>query len=294
MTGLWNLVFVGLWIDTNQDIMIRNILRKLVTPLLSDGVNPFHDYPFGREPRANREAYLTIWERAKREPYPVIDEYEKKLRFHIEDEWFHALALHTQVVIKESEICYQHGRLLYTTLSDYVHQNGFSHVNILETGTARGFSSLCMAKALRDRNVEGKIATIDPLPHYVSMYWNCIDDNESEKSRAQLLSNYSDLITRYIWFLEGKSRDVLTRLELSRIHFAFLDGSHEYKDVKSEIDYVVPRQKKGDIIFFDDYQESYFPGIVKAVKELEANHSYRVNTIAVNEQRGYAIAETLG
>ncbi len=273
--------------------MIRNILRKLVTPLLSDGVNPFHDYPFGREPRANREAYLTIWERAKREPYPVIDEYEKKLRFHIEDEWFHALALHTQVVIKESEICYQHGRLLYTTLSDYVHQNGFSHVNILETGTARGFSSLCMAKALKDRNVEGKIATIDPLPHYVSMYWNCIDDLDGVKTRRELISNYSDLTSGYIVFLEGTSKDLLERLELSRIHFAFLDGSHKYEDVAYEYSYILPRQKKGDIIFFDDHQPELFPGIVKAVQELEATNNYGITTIEANSQRGYAIAEKL-
>jgi len=274
--------------------LIRGILNKIAGFASNSDVNPFHDYPFGRKPRGRKEEYLAIWQKVKRQSYPVIDQYEQELQFYIDSEWFHALALHTQVVIKESEICYQHGRLLYTTLSEYVRQNRSTSISILETGTARGFSSLCMARALNDQNREGRIITIDQLPHNVKMYWNCIDDNESEKSRAQLLSNYSDLITRYIWFLEGKSRDVLTRLELSRIHFAFLDGSHEYKDVKSEIDYVVPRQKKGDIIFFDDYQESYFPGIVKAVKELEANHSYRVNTIAVNEQRGYAIAETLG
>jgi hypothetical protein len=55
----------------------------------------------------------------------------------------------------------------------------------------------------------------------------------------------------------------------------------------------LPRQQKGDIIFFDDYQLEYFPGIVKAVEELEKDGSYRMNTIAVSEQRGYAIAEKL-
>jgi len=270
--------------------MIREVVRKLVTPLLSDVVNPFHDYPFGREPLATRNEYRAIWEQVKCQSYPVIDEYEKKLRFYIDDEWFHELALHTQVVIKESEICYQHGRLLYATLSDYVCQNGFTSINILETGTARGFSALCMARALKDQNQEGKILTIDPLPHNVGMYWNCIDDNDGERSRAQLLSNYSNLISSYIWFLEGKSEDILSRLELSRIHFAFLDGGHNYEDVKFEVSYVLPRQKKGDIIFFDDYQESYFPGIVKAVKELESEGAYSIKTLSVNNQRGYAIA----
>tara|TARA_B100000315_G_C14154142_1_gene397057 strand:+ start:73 stop:357 length:285 start_codon:yes stop_codon:yes gene_type:complete len=91
--------------------------------------------------------------------------------------------------------------------------------------------------------------------------------------------------------MEGKSEEVLDKLEVSRIHFAFLDGSHNHEDVKFEISYVSFRQKKGDIIFFDDFQESYFPGIVKAVQELESEGSYMVKTISVNDQRGYAIAE---
>jgi len=273
--------------------MIRNIVRKLVMPLLSDGVNPFHNYPFGTEPRAEKDTYLSVWEEAKKKEYPIIDGFEEASGFSIEEEWLHELALHTQVVVKESEICYQHGRLLYAKLSEYCDKRNPRSLNILETGTARGFSTLCMAKALEDRRSEGKIVTVDPLPHNIPMFWNCIDDTEGEKSRDQLLSEYSELISKYIWFLEGKSEDILSRLELSRIHFAFLDGGHEYEDVKFEIDHVVPRQKKGDIIFFDDYQESYFPGIVKAVEELEKDGSYRMNTIAVSEQRGYAIAEKL-
>ena len=273
--------------------MIRNIVRKILTSSSGNGVNPFHHFPFGREPRASKEEYLKTWEKAKRQSYPMIDEYEEKHRFRIDGEWLHELALHTQVVIKESGICYQHGRLLYAVLSNYLQKYNFGSLNILETGTARGFSSICMAKALEGQKKEGKIVTLDPLPHNEKMYWSCIDDLEGPRTRAELLGNYSDWIDRYIYFLEGKSEEVLHKLELSRIHFAFLDGAHDYEDVKFEISYVVPRQHKGDIIFFDDYQESYFPGIVKAVREIEAEDKYVIETISVNEQRGYAIAEKL-
>ena len=223
----------------------------------------------------------------------MINQFEIDYGFSLSPDWFHELAIHTQVVIKESEICYQHGRLLYTSLSKYIEKQNYDSVCILEIGTARGFSSLCMAKALEDQIKEGKIVTIDPLPHNIKMYWNCIDDNESAKSRAQLLANYFDLIHRYIWFFEGKSKDLLNKLELSRVHFAFLDGSHDYKDIKFEISYVVPRQQKGDIIFFDDFQESKYPGIVKAVRELESQGDYSIKPIFLNDQRGYAIAEKI-
>lgn len=273
--------------------LIKRFLRKLINPVQNGDANHFHNYPFGREPRSSKETYLEIWEKAKKHHYPMIDQFENDFGFAIDSRWFHDLALHTQVVIKESEICYQHGRLLYTFLSDYLKKNNIDSVNILETGTARGFSSLCMAKALQDQVTNGKILTIDPLPHNVKMFWNCIDDNEGQKTRAQLLIDYSELINRFIWFIEGKSKDLLNKHELSRIHFAFLDGSHDYDDLKFEVSYVVSRQQKGDIIFFDDFNHTYFPGIVQAVKELEFEGNYSVKVLSANDQRGYAIAEKL-
>ena len=273
--------------------MINRILRKIRYFYRGNDVNHFHDYPLGREPQATKEEYMAIWNEAKRKSYPKIDEYENKLQYRINDQWLHQLALHTQVVIKESEICYQHGRLLYAFLSDYVQKNEISTINIIETGTARGFSTLCMAKALQDQKVEGKIVTIDPIPHNMRMYWNCIDDLDSAKSRVELLGDYIDLINRYILFIEGKTEDTLDNIELSRIHFAFLDGAHTYDEVKNEVSYIIKRQKKGDLIFFDDYQEVYFPGIVKVVKELKLNRKYQVLIIKVNDQRGYAIGKKL-
>ena len=269
------------------------ILKKLLDRLHKRYRTNYHNFPFGETPRGSKEEYERIWSQAKQKIYPVIDNYENKLQSKIDSNWFHELALHTQVVIKSSEICYQHGRLLYTFVTDYLNRNDLNYINILETGTARGFSCLCMAKALHDRDVEGKIITFDLLPHDVKMYWNCIDDLEGAKSRVELLANYSDLVSRYVLFLEGKSKDTLDKLELSRIHFAFLDGGHDYEDVKSEVCYVRQRQEKEDIIFFDDYQQEYFPGIVKAVGELESDGSHHINIVVANDQRGYAIAEKL-
>ena len=65
----------------------------------------------------------------------------KLLGYKIEYDWFHELALHTQIVIKKSELCYQHGRVLYSTLSAYINQNDCNYINIVDIGTARGFSA---------------------------------------------------------------------------------------------------------------------------------------------------------
>ena len=201
--------------------IIKILLNKLKSSTVSSDENFFHNYPFGKQPHADRSTYLSIWEKAKEKEYLVVDNFEKESGVSIDREWLDNLALITQVVKKESEICYQHGRLLYSALSSFFQKNRYDSINIMETGTARGFSALCMAKALDDNNESGKIITIDPLPNNVSMYWNCISDLDGEKSREDLLEKYSELIEKYIWFLEGKSQDILKSLEVNRIHFAF-------------------------------------------------------------------------
>ena len=69
----------------------------------------------------------------------------------------------TQVTIKNSDICYAHGRVLYSALCHYIKKLNHS-ISIIETGTSKGFSSLCMAKALSDLKKIGSIHTIDILP----------------------------------------------------------------------------------------------------------------------------------
>lgn len=197
----------------------------------------------------------------------------------------------TQVVIKKSDICYQHGRLLYSVLSAYISQSNHDSLNILETGTARGFSCLCMAKALNDARQSGKIVTFDVLPHDVEMYWNCIADEKGPMSRSELLHNYQSLIEKYIIFIQGDSKLQLKKVKIPRIHFAFLDGSHTYEYVLNEFSFLKDKQKKGDIVFFDDYTPGYFPGIVKAVDKICEKHGYSKEIITVSEQRGYVIAK---
>ena len=87
--------------------------------------------------------------------YKEIDLFEERCDFKIDKKWLDNLALHTQVV-KKSEINYQHGRILYSSLRDYIKKE-LKYLNILEIGTALGFSSTCMSKAIIDSNIKGKI-----------------------------------------------------------------------------------------------------------------------------------------
>lgn len=220
----------------------------------------------------------------------MIDQYTKKTGYEIDLAWFHEIALHTQVVKKKSEICYQHGRLLYSTLSAYLADHPQNNINILETGTARGFSSLCMARALQDARRAGKIFTFDVLPHETKMYWNCIADETGPQTRKQLIKKYKSLIDNYIVFIQGDSKIQLNKINISRIHFAFLDGAHTYDHVMKEFDYLQNKQEKEDIIFFDDYTPKNFPGVVKAVDKICFDNNYTKEIITISKDRGYVVA----
>lgn len=245
--------------------------------------------PFGTEPRASASEYLELFERARGAQYPEVDSVERKTGYAIDREWLDGLALHTQIVKKKSELAYPHGRLLYSLLRAYLDSRPHEFVTILETGTARGFSALCMAKALDDAGADGRIVTVDVLPHQKAQIWNCIDDHEGKKSRAQLLSPWAKL-KRRILFVQGDTLYQLPRLGVERVNFAFLDAQHTKAAVLAEYEVVASQQEAGDVIFFDDVTENVFPGVVKAVATVKAGGVYRVDELRLSEERAYAWA----
>ena len=252
----------------------------------------WYNFPFGNKAWADKNTYVKLWKQECENIYPEIDLYEKRLGYSVNPDWIMDLALHTQVVIKNSPLCWQHGRILYSTLSSWLNEHQgeeYKALTIWETGTARGFSSLCMSKELFEMGREGRIVTFDVLPHNKKIYWNCIDDLEGPKTRSELLNSWKKLVSRYIIFQQGDSKLNLKKVATDRIHFAFLDGSHSFDDVMFEFKQIKDFQKSGDVIVYDDYNIDQFPGLVKAVDEICKEFRYKIEVIFAHDARGYAI-----
>lgn len=246
--------------------------------------------PLCAAPLAPPSEYFRLWEDARRQSFPTVERYEETCEAAIDAEWLHRLALLTQVTIKRSAPCYQHGRLLYATLVRYARDRQRDNLTILETGTARGFSSLCLARALADAGATGKIVTFDVLPHDVPIYWNCVLDADGPRTRGSLLSDYADLLGKYLIFVRGDTRRELTRMVFPRVHFAFFDSVHTYNHLMAEFAAVGPRQRPGDLMFFDDYTPALYPGVVKAADEICDQHGYAKHVIVASPTRQYLIA----
>jgi len=268
---------------------LKNIIEAVYNlPFIE---KPLLQNPFGKKIWATKDKYLDLYYEAISLNDDLVKAFEKKYGFAINYEYWKELALHTQVVIKNESLNFFHGRILYSVLSKYLKDfRENDSISIFETGTARGFSSICMAKALIDMKANGFITTIDSIPHEKKIYWNCIDDNEGPKKRSELLVNWSNELERII-FLQGWTTTIISRVGLSRINFAFLDAQHTKENVLKEFMYVFERQKEGDIIVFDDVTKSLFPGVCDAVEIIEKNYPYQIEKINFSESRGYAIGK---
>lgn len=270
-------------------------LLKYVLFKLDDlAYKKWNNQPFCTKPISNKEKYYDLWAKASSKNNPEVNEYEKSTGYKIETDWLNNLALRTQIVIKKSELNYAHGKILYSALRQYISRNqeNLKNVVILETGTARGFSSLCMAKALNDSKIPGSIITFDVLPHTKKIYWNCVTDHlEGPITRKELIEPWSHLVNKYIIFHQGYSNIELKKVGLQRINFAFLDGAHTYEDVLLEFSIIEKHQKEGDIIVFDDYNEKLFPGIVRAVNEISDKFGYEKTIIKSFNERSYVVSK---
>ena len=92
-----------------------------------------------------------------------------------------------------------------------------------------------------------------------------------------------------IIFFQGDTKIQVKKFSTSRVNFAFLDGGHEYEDVLNDFHLIYGRQKKGDVVIFDDYTPSKFPGIVRAVDEICLKYKYDTQIILLGTERGYCI-----
>lgn len=243
--------------------------------------------PLCSTPKASAEEYKRLFQAARNAEYPQIDTLELETGFAINRDWLDELALHTQITIKKSDLAYPHGRVVYSLFRKYIADHPGEFITAIETGTARGFSALCLVKALHDAGAQGRLITLDVLPHQHKIYWNCIDDSEGRKTRAELLQPWSELLD-YVVFLQGDSLLQLPRIGVDRINFAFIDAQHTKTNVMLEFGAVSKLQNKGDMIVFDDVTPGTFDGVVEAVNEIEAGGDYTVRRLTASKQRAYA------
>jgi len=99
-----------------------------------------------------------------------------------------------------------------------------------------------------------------------------------KKQEPYSLNAVKELLKKFennVELIVGNSNIILKKLDMSKIYFVFLDGGHDYKTVKSDLNNSIEVVNNDGTILCDDYNLSYAPGVKKAIDEFVEEHNFK-------------------
>ncbi len=212
--------------------------------------------------------------------YPVIDAFEAEKGFALERDRLEAAARVLACPVKVHAPNWQHGRVLYALTRKYLASHP-EPVTLLDIGTAKGFSALCLQWSVNDANALGAVVSLDVIDPLARVRRNTVADVDGPRTLAEILAPWpeSDAIT----FVQSTGTAWLER-RYSRMHVAFIDGKHTGAVVHREGERLATLQEAGDLVVFDDV---HIPGVALAVEQLK--RVYDVQILTALPERMYAI-----
>ena len=146
---------------------------------------------------------------------------------------------------------YERGMLLYVLVARY------RPCAILEFGTGRGYGCLCMAWAMEDHNIRGRVYTIDMTPPDEAFEW-AIDWGDGPRVERLARNQVWPKAAPPAWLgrieeLTGLSGHVMSRWRGPRVELAFIDAGHSYNAVRHDFYSVLDVAADRFGILFDDY-----------------------------------------
>lgn len=149
---------------------------------------------------------------------------------------------------------------------------------IVEIGSWKGQSTASLATACRDLELETRIYCVDTWLGALEFYTDPSPDRDLMKR-----DGYPQVYYEFKQNMENAGhwerivpvplpstlglKYLQQRALCQRPVLIYIDASHEYEDVKRDIELAMGLQPH--IIFGDDYTNTYFPGVRRAVDEFE-------------------------
>ena len=197
----------------------------------------------------------------------------------------HIFPISPQLNFAKRVVNYERGILLYSLIAKYKPKN------VLEIGTGEGYSTLCMAWAMTDYNINGKIFTIDPKPFDVPVERYVTWENNPKHdtimlSRKELWNKFANKEwIKKIEVLTGFSGEVLRKKteKFPKMDMGFIDGHHAYEAVIHDFYAFLRTASEHFYLLFDDYNLET-DGVTKVIDE-EVAPNFDVTLIKTNAKQ---------
>ena len=98
----------------------------------------------------------------------------------------------------------------------------------------------------------------------------------SLKAVKDLLNKFED----NIHLIKGNSNKILSKIDMKKIDYVFLDGGHEYSTVRNDLECCKEVVLSNGVVLCDDYDLTYAPGVKKAIDEFIENNSFKCSIIS--------------
>lgn len=231
--------------------------------------------------------YDTIFEAEQQHDYPLIDAFERRMGYAIERNKLEDSARVLACPLKKHAPNWQHGRVLYA-LARKVLSSAINTLTMLDIGTAKGFSALCLQWAFddtlkegREYPVSGRVYSVDVIDPQECIRRNTVAEVDGLKTLAETLAPWPEASA--IQFQQSTGIAWL-KANKQRLQVAFVDGKHDGEVVIQEGRLIAAHQEPNDAVMFDDV---HIPSVRKAVSSLEG--LYQLEYLPLEPERQYAI-----
>jgi hypothetical protein len=120
-------------------------------------------------------------------------------------------------------------------------------------------------------------------------------DKDGNNMEFVLLENEFILLKDYfkknknVHLIKGLSNNVLNSFDNYSLDLVYIDASHEYNDIKSDLDISYNKVKTNGYICGHDYTSPRFDGVVRAVNEFCEKNNLRINYLTKDGCPSYCI-----
>jgi predicted O-methyltransferase YrrM len=232
--------------------------------------------------QAKAFAYARIFEEERQQVYPVVSAFEEACGHAVDRTKLESAARVLACPLKTNPPNWMHGRVLYAAARQYFDAiNPPEPVSILDIGTAKGFSALCLEWARIDSRILGRVTSVDVLDPNGTQPRNTIAELAAPVTLHQILEPWPEADA--IDFRQSTGVENL-RQHTGRLHFAFVDGKHSGQVVSTEAELLAKRQEPGDVVIFDDAQ---MQDVAEAIAKTK--HLYELTYLTAKPGRIYVI-----